>query len=130
MFAMQTAEHAVHDIAGRMLLLAVFLNVDDGLGVWQLRRHRNVASYVIGVSKLFCTRWCSVSQLHRPCLIGVVRYVKTTIYSKCSGCRLPIMMYTIMRAVWYCLRFGSVMMAALEHGMLVGIATQHLTWLV
>lgn len=101
MFAMQTAEHAVHDSAGRMLLLAVFLNVDDGLGVWQVRRHRNVAYYVLGVSKLFCTRWCSVSQIHKSCIIGVVRYVKTTVYLKCSGCRRPIMMYTTMRAVWH-----------------------------
>ena len=55
MLVMLTAEHAVHDDAGRMLLLAVSLNADDGPSAWQFGRHRNVASAVLGVSKLHCT---------------------------------------------------------------------------
>ena len=56
MFVMQTAEPAVHDDAGRMLLLAVSLNADDGPSAWQFGRHRNVASALLGVSQLYCTR--------------------------------------------------------------------------
>ena len=48
MLSMQTADHDVHDDAGRMLLVAVSINHDD--------RHRNVASDVFDVIKLPSTR--------------------------------------------------------------------------
>ena len=51
MFAMQTADHDVHDDADRMLLFAVSLNADDGPLAWHVGRHCNVAPDVFGVSK-------------------------------------------------------------------------------
>ena len=49
-FAMQAADHAVHEYAGSMLSFVVSLNVDDGPWAWHVGRHPSVAHDVFGVS--------------------------------------------------------------------------------